>query len=86
MAEGDGGGPSYSRVRVRGNLGPGIRTGSETDHDGRGEKVVGQRLALVKKVIESYKGCKVLLFFLGFPVPYGHVIESPVEKEDDPVV
>lgn len=26
----------------------------------RGEKVVGKRLELVKKVIESYKGCEVL--------------------------
>lgn len=26
----------------------------------RGEKVKGQRLALVKKVVESYKGCQVL--------------------------
>jgi hypothetical protein len=26
----------------------------------RGEKVKGQRLRLVKKVVESYKGCKVL--------------------------
>ncbi len=26
----------------------------------RGEKVTGQRLALVKKVIESYKDCEVL--------------------------
>lgn len=26
----------------------------------RGEKVTGQRLKLVKKVIESYQGCKVL--------------------------
>jgi hypothetical protein len=26
----------------------------------RGEKVTGQRLALVKKVVESYQGCQVL--------------------------
>jgi hypothetical protein len=26
----------------------------------RGEKVSGQRLALVKKVVESYQGCQVL--------------------------
>jgi hypothetical protein len=26
----------------------------------RGEKVTGQRLALVKKVVESYQGCRVL--------------------------
>jgi len=26
----------------------------------RGEKVTGQRLALVKRVVESYQGCRVL--------------------------
>ena len=26
----------------------------------RGEKVTGQRLALVKKVVENYQGCRVL--------------------------